>query len=321
MHIFRILGFPCQIKNPKTIYIGTIGGVGDLVLASTPIIALKKKFPKAHLSLGIGKEAFYDIIANDPNIDEFDTSLFYYPPTKNIRKLLVNKIVLFKRKLKYDLVIFLNNQEGKELRKENHIIDNFAQLCDVTLPYRRTTVYLNDRDVAQGAQIIKQAGIEKTEPFIVFGPETRFAKKSKEWPASKFRELATSIHRKFSIKIITFVPPTSKKEYPGTIVVKNAPTMRSISAVIKSSSLYIGCDNGLTHIASSFNIKIISIHIGYPIELCGSLSPNTVFISNAAFLPAGKQNEPYIDPNPISVMRVFKEVEKALIKNSWVRNK
>ena len=82
--------------------------------------------------------------------------------------------------------------------------------------------------------------------------------------------------------------------------------------VIKRSSLYIGCDNGLTHIASSFDVKTISIHIGYPVELCGALSQKAVIISNPPFLPAGKRKEPFVDPNPITVMRVFKEVEKAL---------
>ena len=32
---------------PKNIYIGLIGGVGDLVLASPSIAALKKKYPNA----------------------------------------------------------------------------------------------------------------------------------------------------------------------------------------------------------------------------------------------------------------------------------
>ena len=312
MNVLRVLGFPYTMKDPKSIYIGLVAGLGDLVLAAPTIAALKKKFPKANLCLGIGPEAFYDIIANDPNIDEFDTSLFYYPPTKSIRKLLTNKIVFLKKKLKYDLVIFFNNADGIKMNKGNHLIDNFAQLGGITLECRRPIVYLNEEDIAQGETIIEEAGIKKTEPFIVISPETRFAKNTKEWPAEKFRDLVISIQRKFSIQIITFVPPTSKKEYPGTVTVKTAPTIRSIAAVIKRSSLYIGCDNGLTHIASSFDVKTISIHIGYPIELSGALSPKAVIISNPPFLPAGKRKEPFVDPNPITVMRVFKEVEKAL---------
>ncbi len=313
MRILNALGFNRAVENPKSIYIGSLGGVGDLVLVSSPPAELKKKFPKAKITFGMGAEAFHSIIANNPNIDEFDTSLFYYPPTKNIRKLLFNKIAFHKRKLKFDLVIFFNNEEGKKLRKGNHIVDNIAQLCGVTLSYRRPIVYLNKDDIAQGEIIIRQAGIKKAEPFIVLGPETRFAKDSKEWPVNKFRELVAMIHRKFSVKIITFVPPASRKEYPGTVVIKNTPTMRSIAAVIKRVSLYIGCDNGLTHIASAFGMPIISIHSGYLIEYCGSLSPNTVFVSSPPFLPADKRPGPHIDPNPITVIRVFEEVEKALV--------
>mgnify|MGYP001280234230 CR=1 FL=1 len=94
MNVLRVLGFPYTMKDPKSIYIGLVAGLGDLVLAAPTIAALKKKFPKANLCLGIGPEAFYDIIANDPNIDEFDTSLFYYPPTKNIRKFHIGQKVV-----------------------------------------------------------------------------------------------------------------------------------------------------------------------------------------------------------------------------------
>jgi len=312
MSVLRLLGFEHKTSNPKSIYIGLIGGLGDSVLASPIIAALKKKFPQAKLYLGTPPGVSCDIFVNDPNIDEIDTSLFYYPPTKNVRKLLVRKIAILKRRLKYDLAIFLDNADGIKLNKGNHIIDNFAQLCQVTLERRRPIVYLSEEDIAQGETIIEQAGIKKTEPFIVISPETRFAKGSKEWPTEKFKELVTEIRKKFALKIITFVSPTSDREYPGTVTVKNAPTIRAVAAVIKRSCLHIGCDSGLTHIAASFDIKMISIHIGYSTRLCGALSPTAVLVANPPFLPAGKRKKPFIEPNPITVMRVFKEVEKAL---------
>ena len=299
-------------KKIKTIYVGLIGGLGDLVLASPAVAALKNKYPDSSLCFGIGKEPYYDFIKRDPNIDRFDNTLFYYPPTKSIRKLLVRKIALLKRKLRYDLTIFLDNAENIKLNEGNHIIDNYEQLCGVKLSSRRPIVYLGEEDELAAESILSKIGIAKNEPFITLSPETRFAKASKEWPEEKFCELIASIQNKRKIKVITFVPPSSQKKYKGTIVVSDAPTIRSIAAVIKRSFLFIGCDNGLTHIASAFDINMVSVHIGYPVELCGALSPKAVIVSSRPFLPAGKRKGPFVDPNPISVEQVFREVKKFL---------
>jgi len=296
------LGFSRSIKDPKSIYIGLIGGVGDLVLAAPSVAALKKKFPHAKLCFGVGGSIFYDTIANDPNIDEFDTPLFYWPPTKNIWKQLVRKRVEWHKNRHYDWVVLLDNPTHKWWTEGKHLIDMYAERCEVVLERRRPMVYLNKEDEDQGESILEQARIQKGEPFIVLSPETRSSRDIKEWPHQKFVELVRRIHDKFSIKIITFVSPNSSKGYPGTITVKSAPTIRSAAAVIKRAYLYLGLNNGLAHIASAFEGKIICIHIGFPIDRGGVISPHAVFTSN----------EPFCDPDSISVDMVFEKVEKTL---------
>ena len=296
------LGIPHSSSNPTSIYIGLIGGVGDLVLVAPSVAALKKKFPHAKICFGVGGSIFYDIVANDPNIDEFDTPLFYWPPTKNIRKQLVRKRVEWQKNQHYDWVILLDNPMHKWWLEGKHLIDMYAERCEVVLERRRPVVYLNDEDEAQGEGILEQAGVQQGEPFIVLSPETRSSRDIKEWPRQNFVELVRRIHDKFSIKIITFVAPSSNREYPGTVTIKNAPTIRSVAAVIKRAYLYLGLNNGLAHIAGAFEGKIVCIHIGFPIDRGGVISPHAIFTSK----------EPFCDPNSISVDMVFREVEKVL---------
>ena len=302
MKILRAFGFPCIAKNPKNIYIGLIAGVGDLVLAAPCVIALKKKYPAAKICFGVGGGIFRDIIANDPNIDKFDSPIFYYPPTKNVWKILVRKKLYFRKSLKYDLVILLDGPNKKGLDKGQHLIDLYADKCELTLERRRAIVYLNEEDKSQGDMVIEQAGIKQGEPFVVFSPETRFAKAAKEWRHQNFIELAERIRNKFPIKIISFVSPNSNKDYPGTVTVKNAPTIRAVAAVIGKSCLFIGCDNGLTHIASSFDLDMISIHLGYPKKRSQPISPKANVICNGLNL----------DADSITVDQVYAEVEKVL---------
>jgi hypothetical protein len=71
------VGIPHTCKNPKSIFIGLIGGVGDLILAAPSVAALKQKFPEARITFGVGDGLFFNTIKNDPNIDHFETPFFY----------------------------------------------------------------------------------------------------------------------------------------------------------------------------------------------------------------------------------------------------
>ena len=70
--------------------------------------------------------------------------------------------------------------------------------------------------------------------------------------------------------------------------------------MISKASMFLGVDNGLTHIASCFDIKLISIHIGYPVECCGPLSPMARAIAH----------KPFSSPESISVDEVYEVFDK-----------
>ena len=95
MSIFKAFGFAYTCKNPKTIYLGRLGGVGDILLISPTVIALREKFPKAEITFGCSKGIFHDMIANDPNIDKYDFPghEFVKAPSKNVIKYIAGKIV------------------------------------------------------------------------------------------------------------------------------------------------------------------------------------------------------------------------------------
>ena len=103
-----------------------------------------------------------------------------------------------------------------------------------------------------------------------------------------FPELVEKIHQKYKIKILTLLPKSSIDGPPGTIRIRDEPTIRAGAAIIKQCSLFIGLDCGLTHVASAFNVKIVAIHSIHvnsemQIELYGALSPHAKFVSNNSF--------------------------------------
>ena len=62
--IKKWIGLPISCENPKSIFVGLIGGVGDLIAAAPPVAALKKKYPEAKLYFGVGGSG-YGLISFD----------------------------------------------------------------------------------------------------------------------------------------------------------------------------------------------------------------------------------------------------------------
>lgn len=281
-------------SSPESIFIGLIGGVGDLVLAAPSVAALKKKYPDTLICFGVGAPPFYTTIKNDPHIDKFETPFFY-----NVWKGGERNAVLKSKRKEYERVILLDNPDRDWWKKGKHLIDIYAEKCDIALETRRPAVYLSAEDEVQAESLLRQHGISKDDKLIVLSPEVRSKKEVKEWPHKSFVQLIEKV-RPYA-KIVVFVSPADCREYPGTITIKDPP-IGAASVIIRSANLFIGLDNGLTHIAGAFDGKIVSIHIGFPGKCCGVLSPNAIVV----------EHEPFCPPDSISVEEVYAKVKGLL---------
>ena len=123
----------------------------------------------------------------------------------------------------------------------------------------------------------------------------------KEWPYDRFLSLIQKIRQNHDLEIITLVSKDNPYNYDGTICLKGYPLGPS-AAMINRANFYLGLDNGLTHIASCFDVKMLSIHIGYPVECAGPLSPFATVVSH----------EPFDPPESISVDEVYKAFQELI---------
>jgi ADP-heptose:LPS heptosyltransferase len=290
------IGLPITCENPKSIFVGLIGGVGDLIVAAPSVVALKKKYPKAKLTFGVGGGIFFSTIKNDPNIDHFETPFFYNVWKKRgLRK-------TYREKYKeHDLVFLLDNGNRDWWKAQKHLLDVYAEKCGVTLEQRRPLIYLSDKDIQEAQSKLNELGISKNDKLMILSPETRSKKKVKEWPHDRFISLIEKINKNYDFKIITLVSKENPYDYNGTICLKGYP-LGPLSAIIQKANFYLGLDNGLTHIASCFDLKMISIHIGYPVEISRPLSPFATIIVHKPFDP----------PDSISVDEVYEAFQKSI---------
>jgi ADP-heptose:LPS heptosyltransferase len=290
------IGLPITCENPKSIFVGLIGGVGDLIVAAPSVAALKRKYPEAKLTFGVGDGIFFSTIKNDPNIDHFETPFSYNVWKKRgVRK-------TYREKYKeHDLVFLLDNGNRNWWKAEKHLLDVYAEKCGVTLEQRRPLIYLSDKDIKEAQSKLNELGISKNDKLMILSPETRSKKKVKEWPHDRFISLIEKINKSYDFKIITLVSKENPYDFNGTISLKGYP-LGLLSAIIKKADFYLGLDNGLSHIASCFDLKMISIHIGYPVECSRPLSPFATTIVHKPFDP----------PETISVQEVFETFKTSI---------
>ena len=296
MILKKWFGATHSCEEPNSIFIGLIGGVGDLISAAPSVVALKKKYPGAQISFGVGDGIFFNAIKNDPNIDHFETPFFY-----NVWKKRAYRKTYREKCKKYDLVFLLDNGTQDWWKQRKHLLDIYAEKCGVSLERRRPIIYLKDNDFEEAEKRLNELGISNKDKFLVLSPETRSKKKMKEWPYDRFLSLIQKLHQNHDFRIITLVSKENSYNYDGTITLKGYPLGPS-AAMISRSNCYIGLDNGLTHIASCFDVKILSIHIGYPVECAGPLSPFAKVVAH----------KPFDLPESISVDEVYKVFQELI---------
>ena len=168
------LGIPHSCKEPSSIFVGLIGGVGDLISAAPSIAALKRKYPDAKISFGVGGDIFFNTIKNDPNVDHFETPFFYDVWKKRARRKTYRK-----KYREHDLVFLLDNGTQDWWKPKKHLLDIYAEKCGVSLKERRPVIYLNDSDFEEAQKKLNELGISNNEKFLVLSPETRSKKKMK----------------------------------------------------------------------------------------------------------------------------------------------
>ena len=290
------MGIPHPCKNPKSIFMGLVGGVGDLIAAAPSVAALKKKYPEAKITFGVGGGIFFSTIKNDPNIDHFETPFSY-----DVWKKRTRRKVYREKYREHDLVLLLDNGDQDWWKQKKHLIDIYSEKCGVTLDRRRPVMYLDERDTEEAMKKLSELEISNTDKLLILSPETRSKKKMKEWPYDRFLDLIQKINENYDFKIITFVSKDNPYDYNGTIPLKGFPLGPS-AAMIRRANMFLGADNGLTHIASCFDVKIVSIHIGYPVECCGPLSPLATTVAH----------EPFAPPESISVEEVYKTFQNII---------
>jgi heptosyltransferase-2 len=301
----------------KKIFMGLPGGIGDLILVSPIIKEVKRKFPEAKITFGVGGVPFRSVVEANPYIDhilspfnfesdpvkleqqkkelasQYDkTILFHFPkdPFKMRRKL---RQWFEKRGIYWD---------------KRHIIDLYIDLAGVNIPERKTEFYVTGEDQDEADRFLEKNQISESDFVIVIAHTVGHSEFLRAWPLDHFEKLIQKISDSHDCRIIL----TGGKEDP-MIANKTAIDMlgfpiRPTACVIKRADLFIGTDSGLTQVASCFEGQIVSINIGHPIFFSGSLSNSVCYVNKSS---GQKSQVPSVDQVYAVTKQKILEIQKS----------
>ncbi|MCX5701866.1 MAG: lipopolysaccharide heptosyltransferase II [Candidatus Omnitrophica bacterium] len=281
-------------NNLRRILIVRTDRIGD-VLLSTPVIkALRDSYPRAYISMMVSTYA-KDIVEGNPYLDEVIT---YDKDIRHRSWLASIKFAQSLKKKRFDLAVILHPTNRA------HIITFFAGIPKRIGYDRKSGFLLTDRikhekqfgekhELEYSLDLVRYLGIEPKDKnlFMPINPESErwveelFEKEgiekkakllaihpgascpSKIWPNERFSEVADRLIDRYSFKVLLIAGPKDiikaervlKNMRGNAINLAGKISVSQLASVLKRCALFISNDSGPVHIASAVGTPVISI--------------------------------------------------------------
>jgi heptosyltransferase-2 len=283
-----------QASNYKRILVARTDRIGDVVISTPVIKALRDSYPHAFIAMMVGPQA-RDIINGNPYLDE---AIIYDKEGRHKGWLNSVKFSLNLKKKRFDLAIILhptnrvhlltflsgipqrlgyNRKLGfllteavkhtKQLGEKHELEYNFDLLRRIGVECIDRSLFVPIKPESEQwlENLLSEEGIGKSDNILIVHPGASCI--SKIWPAERFAQAADRLADKYGFKIFIIAGP---KDMKSTFLM--AQSMRHIAvnlggkvslsqlvSLLKRSSLFISNDSGPVHIASSVGVPVISI--------------------------------------------------------------
>lgn len=283
-------------KKNRRILILRNDRIGD-VLLSTPVIkALRQKFPQAYISMLVAPVA-RDIVEGNPYLDEV---IIYDKDIKHKKWMRTLKFAAKLKKKKFDLAVnlhptnrtniliflagipvrlgynrklgFLLTHRKEHLKQEGlkHEAEyNFDLLKVLGVTGDPSDLFMpikTDSDL-YADELFRREGIKSSDNLLAINPGASCP--SKVWPVERFAQVAEKLAARYGFKILILSGPKDMAlankislHYgaKGKIInLAGKTSLSQMASIIKRCTLFISNDSGPVHMASALGTPVISI--------------------------------------------------------------
>ena len=278
------------MQQVDRILISRMKFIGDVVLTTPVVRALREKFPSAHIAYLAEKQAV-SLLEGSPYLNELIPYDFSKPGL--LEQL---RVIQRLRKRKFDVFIdlFCNPRTailarasgapvriGKEVRGRgrfytNRILDDrkpktaieyhyqYVQPLGVERSHLRTEIFLTDEEKREAGIYLKWQDVEPGKPIVGLHPGATWP--AKVWPAERFADLIDLIKAKLDVHVVVTQGPRdaaiieeiSRRTVGNATFLKVVP-LRQLAALLSMFDVYVANDSGPMHIAAAVGTKTIGI--------------------------------------------------------------
>lgn len=281
-------------ENIRNILVIAVKRVGELLVTTPMIRALKKSFPNSKVYV-VCDDNFADVLRRNPYIDSLE---LLYPNTKPRQVL---KMARYLRKQDISVAIdvlanprsaFLTRASGasirigpeKRVRKlaYTHYLEaspdatpyvadlriNAARLIAATSDGVDLDFFTSPDGEAQAIQLLAENQIAPQDTYIAFAPIS--LRDYKRWPFQYFAQVADTLRDQYNLPIVLVAGPGEspqleqmqrEMESPPDALIE-CQSLDVLGSLLKLSELVIANDIGIKHLAVAVKTKTVAI-FGY----------------------------------------------------------
>lgn len=207
-------------------------GVGDVLLTTPVIKALKEKFPNSKIHYYAHKHN-YQVLLNNQYIDKIITD------DKNLNK-----------EYSYHLTLERKLEDYSIDRNKLHRLDSLGLLFNVELEDKKLILNLSDNEVEYAKRYMPNNN--KKNIVIMFKTTSEY----RNWPLTRFRELVDKLKLKYNVII---VGKNYEPLFDDVYNLTNRLSLRELCSVIYLSDLVVSLDTSGIHIAGVFDKTCVGI--------------------------------------------------------------
>ena len=274
----------------KRILISRMKFIGDIVLTTSVIHAVRKKYPDAYIAY-LGEKQAVSLLDNNPYLNEIIPFDFSKPAIFE-----QSRVIFLLRKRKFDVFIdlfsnprtaFLARASGAPVRigkdvkgrgrlYTHRISDDgtpktaiqfyyqYMKPLDVAPSWWKTEIFLTEDEKRESRTYLKWQDVDIYKPVIGMHPGATWPAKMWQW--EKFADLIDLINAKLEVNVVLTQGPNDKilieqisKRAVGNVVILPVLPLRQLAGILSQFSMYVTNDNGPMHIAVAVGTRTVGI--------------------------------------------------------------
>lgn len=345
---------PLETENIRRILIRSTNWVGDAVMTTPAVQAVRENFPDAEITI-LAKPWVTPVFWNNPHINRIETY-----DAKGLHRGWTGKLRLAGglRRQHFDLaVLFQNAFEAALLAFLAGIprrlgYDTDGRRCLLTHPVKTDPGLKRIHEVHYYLSILDRVGLEQTEspstlfltasereqarstfaefglggegPMVGICPGATYGS-AKRWFPERYGALGDRIFERYGAEIVIFGGPGEESVGQKVCEAMRArcinlcarTTLRQAMAAIEQCDLFVTNDSGLMHVAAALEVPVIAIFGSTNPVTTGPRSANSQIVRVAASCSPCLKTECPEDHRcmrAVSVDRVYEAAEKVLDK-------